>query len=100
LDFYGYINDKLTVLDFKTAKKIRITMFFQLALYTILLEEIGYVVEQVGILLVNPKVRTNNEKYILRENFQQYIDFAQKIVDIFHSYYVINNTDKWQENII
>lgn len=98
VDFYGEINGKLTILDFKTSKKIRISMFFQLALYVILLEELGYKVEQVGILLVNPKHK--DEKYIQREDFQPYIDFVKGLVDLFHSYYTINNEDKWGESII
>lgn len=97
LDFYGIINDKYTILDFKTSKKIRISMFFQLALYTILLEELGYKVDQVGILLVNPKYK--DEKYIQRDKLQPYIDFVSKLVDIFHSYYEINNDDNWKEPI-
>lgn len=98
LDFYGDINGKLTILDFKTSKKIRLTMFLQLALYTILLEERGYKVEQVGILLVNPNYK--DEKYINRENLQQYIDFVNKLVDAFHSYYDVNILDNWNESII
>ena len=98
IDFYGKINDKYTLLDFKTSKKIRITMFFQLALYTILLEELGYKVEQAGILLINPKYK--DEKYIQRNELQPYIDFVLKLVDLFHSYYEINNNSKWNEQII
>lgn len=98
VDFYGIINGKKTILDFKTSKKIRITMFFQLALYCILLEEKGYKVEQVGILLVNPKYK--DEKYISREELYPYIDFARKLVELFHSYYDLNDKDKWNESII
>lgn len=98
IDFYGLINGKYTVLDFKTSKKIRISMFFQLALYVILLEQLGYQVDQVGILLVNPQYK--DEKYIQRDELQPYIDFVTKLVDLFHSYYIINNEGKWNEQII
>ena len=100
IDFYGNINNKRTLLDFKSSKKIRISMFFQLAIYCMMLEELGYQVDQVGILLVNPKVTRNNEKYIQREDFQPYIDFVKGLIDLFHSYSAINNLDKWNENII
>ena len=100
LDCYGILNGKYTIIDFKTSKKIYLTMFFQLALYTILLEEKGYPVEQVGILLVNPKITSNNEKYIDREKLQPYIDFVKKLVDLFHDYDFINKSDKWNNNIV
>ena len=97
LDFYGEVNGKKTIIDFKTSKKIRVTMFFQLALYCVLLEERGFIVEQVGILLVNPK--NKDEKYISRENLQEYIDFALKLVELFHSYFDLNDKYKWNEPI-
>ena len=98
LDFYGQINEKYTILDFKTSKKIRITMFFQLAMYTILLEELGYQVDQVGILLVNPYYK--DEKYIQRDELQPYITFVTKLIDLFHSYYTLNIESNWNESII
>lgn len=98
IDFYGQINGKYTLLDFKTSKKIRLTMFIQLALYVILLEELGYKIDQVGILLVNPKFK--DEKYIAREKFDKYVKFARGLVDLFWSYYFINEDDKWYEIII
>lgn len=97
LDFYGRINDKLTLLDFKTSKKIRLSMFFQLAIYCILLEENGYEVEQVGILLVNNKYR--DEKYLTREELTPYVEFVKELIILFHSYKSINNKDKWEESI-
>lgn len=98
IDFYGKVNEKYTIIDFKTSKKIRLSMFFQLAFYTILLEELGYEVEQVGILLVNPKFK--DEKYIERKDFEKYIIFVKGLLDIFHNYFSINNEDNWGEKII
>lgn len=97
LDFYGIINGKKTLLDFKTSKKIRLSMFFQLAIYTMLLEENGYDVEQVGILLVNNRYR--GEKYLSREELDPYIRFVKELINLFHSYKLINNNDKWNEPI-
>lgn len=98
VDFYGKINGKYTILDFKTSKKIHITMFVQLALYCILLEEHGYEVEQVGILLVNNK--SGGEKFISRQELEPYIEFAKGLVEVFHSYYNLNDKYKWNEFIL
>ena len=98
VDFYGKINGKYTILDFKTSKKIHITMFIQLALYCILLEKHGYTVEQVGILLVNNK--NDGEKFISREELEPYVEFAKGLVGVFHSYYNLNDKYKWNEFIL
>ena len=92
IDFYGEINGEYTLLDFKTSKKIRLTMFIQLALYVILLEELGYKIDRVGILLVNPKFK--DEKYITREKFEKYVKFARGLVNLFWSYFEINEDDE------
>lgn len=98
IDFYGIIDGEYVLLDFKTSKKIRLSMFLQLALYTILLEEYGYHIDKVGILLINPKYK--DEKYITRDKLEPYVSFVRKLVDLFHSYFQINNDDNWNDNII
>ena len=104
IDFYGIIgreNDptpKYTILDFKTSKSIHMSMFFQLAMYCILLEEHGYKVEQAGILLVNNK--NDDEKFISREELEPYIQAVSKLIDFFHEYYTINDKFNWKEPII
>ena len=98
VDFYGKVNGKYTIVDFKTSKKIRITMFFQLALYTKLLEENGYKVEQVGIVLCNEK--KDDTKFISRDELNKYIDVADILVHLFHKYYNLNENDEWGDSII
>ena len=98
IDFYGKIDGQYTLLDFKTAKKIRLSMFLQLALYCILLEEKNYKIDRVGILLVNPD--NKDEKYLSREEMEPYIQFMKKLVPLFHLYYELNEKDKWNEEII
>ena len=98
VDFYGKVNGKYTIIDFKTSKKIRITMFIQLALYTILLEENDYKVEQVGIVLCNKQHK--DTKIISREDFGEYIELAKVLIDLFHIYFNLNEKDKWGESII
>lgn len=97
VDFYGKVNDKYTIIDFKTSKKIRLTMFIQLALYTILLEKHGYVVEQVGIVLCNWK--NADSKIISRKDLDKYIELSKVLIDLFHKYYTINESD-WHDDII
>lgn len=97
VDFYGKVNGKCTIIDFKTSKKIRLTMFIQLALYTILLERHGYEVEQVGIVLCNWK--NDDVKIISRPELEKYITLAKTLVDTFHMYYNINE-DGWNDDII
>lgn len=98
VDFYGMVNDKHTIVDFKTSKQIRISMFIQLALYCILLEYNGYKVEQVGIVLANNKCE--DTKFITREELEPYVKFADKLIDIYHMYYDLNSVDGWSEFII
>lgn len=98
VDCYGKINGKYTILDFKTSKSIHMSMFFQLAMYCILLEEKGYTVEQVGILLVNNK--HDDEKYISRDELEPYVDATKKLIDFFWDYYSINELCGWKEKII
>lgn len=97
VDFYGKVNGKYTIIDFKTSKKIRMTMFIQLALYTMLLEEKGETVEQVGILLCNATHK--DIKIISRKELDKYIDLAKKLIDFFEIYYNINESDWWDKII-
>lgn len=99
IDFYGKVDDKYTIIDFKTSKKIRMSMFFQLALYTILLEENGYEVEQVGILLCNSQAK-RDYKVMSRKKLDEYIDFVILLIEVFHKYCDINDNDKWGEDIV
>ena len=98
VDFYGLIDGKYTLLDFKTSKEIRLSMFLQLAMYCILLEENGYTVDRAGILLINTKRK--DERFITRQELQSYIEFVKSLIDIFHSYYRLINDTGWKEEII
>jgi hypothetical protein len=100
VDFYGKVNNKLTIIDFKTSRKIRFTMFIQLALYTILLESHEYKVEQVGIVLCNKHPQNNSYKLISREDLEPYIELAHMLIKIFHLYFDLNEKDDWGDSII
>lgn len=54
MDFYGKLNGKMTLLDFKTSKGFYDSMFMQLAAYNLLLKENNLPVENFAILLILP----------------------------------------------
>lgn len=97
VDFYGTYQGKKSIIDFKTSKKFRFTMFLQLALYTVLVEEQGYEVEQVGIIIANDN--TCMSKFISREEIDKYIEVSLKLVEFFHLYYDLNEKE-WGDDII
>lgn len=93
VDFYGHVDIKKTILDFKTSKKPYPSMFLQLAAYCIMLEEQGYEVEQAAIITLSET--GYGEKFITRQALQPYIDIFKTLVDLFHSWFEINETDGW-----
>lgn len=74
-DWVGYINNKLTLIDYKTSKKPNDTMYMQLSAYMHLLREIGIDIEQAGILTVGengvkPYMKTLSELDSYYETFE------------------------------
>lgn len=55
------INGKKTLMDIKTSNNLHTTYWLQLAAYNELLKENKYDVDQVGILWLNAKTRTNGK---------------------------------------
>jgi hypothetical protein len=94
IDFYGFYDDKRTILDFKTSKKFYSTMFLQLAAYCILLEERDYLVEQVGIIIINDK--GYKEKIISRKKLNKYIEVFKSLLDLFHKWFDLNEEEGWE----
>lgn len=93
IDYYGKINDKYTVLDFKTSKKFYPTMFLQLGAYTHILEEKGKQVDQVIILRVNQDKCV--EKTMTREEIEPYRIAFLNLVKVFHLLHAMYEKDKW-----
>ena len=60
-DYFGGVDGKLTLLDFKTSGAIYPENFYQLAAYVKLLEEHGYKVESARIIRVSRVVDENYE---------------------------------------
>jgi hypothetical protein len=96
-DFYGEFNGLLTVMDFKTSKRMYMSMFIQLAGYIILLEKEGRVVEQATIVLVNDRGVTT--KSISRDDMEEYIGIFKIIVFLYHKLTSLLERDKWEETI-
>lgn len=95
VDFYGIVDGKYTIVDFKTSKSIHLTMFIQLALYCILLEKKGYKIDQVMILsLGSEKYKT---KLMTRKELEPYVKIGLLLVDLFHYYYDICKSGNWND---
>jgi hypothetical protein len=62
IDYYGLINGKLMIMDFKTSNYFNKKMFLQLAGYVNLLKEHGYEVHEVMIL----KLSKNSEEFWIK----------------------------------
>jgi len=97
IDLYCNLDNKLTIIDYKTSKIFYSSMFLQLAAYCILLEEKGYVVEQAGIILIHEN--DYKEKIINRDELAIYIEIFKLLVIIFHNWFDLNK-DKWNVNIV
>jgi hypothetical protein len=93
VDFYGIVDGKHTILDFKTSKKPYSSMFLQLAAYCIMLEENDYKVEQLAIIIVNE--HGYNEKFIQREQLEPYMRVFRSLAQVFHDWYSLNIEDGW-----
>lgn len=93
IDFYGDVDGKQSIVDFKTSKRFYSSMFLQLAAYIILLEEKGHTIEQVGIVRINET--KFEEKFIPRAEMDEYIDTFKKLAIVFHAWYDLNLAEGW-----
>lgn len=88
VDMYCELDGKKTILDFKTSKSFYSSMFLQLAGYTYMMEENGYEVDQVCIMLINENCCKT--KIISREMLDEYINIFLLLVELFYKIYDIN----------
>lgn len=93
VDFYGKVDGKCTILDYKTSKRFYPGMFLQLGAYCHMLEEQGYKVEQVAIIRVNQN--EYKEKFMTREQLTPYINTFMTLVSLFHMWYKLNIEEGW-----
>lgn len=88
VDLYCELDNKYTILDFKTSKRFYSSHFIQLGAYIQLLEANDYKVEQVAILRI--REGEHDIRIIDREDMGRYIDIFNKLVDLFHMVYDLN----------
>lgn len=93
VDFYGIIDGKKTVMDFKTSKSIYSSQFLQISAYVYMLEQQGYEVDQVAVLAINSGKVTY--KTMDRSNMDKYINTFLSLAKTFELWYSVNEEDKW-----
>lgn len=91
VDLYCELNNKYTILDFKTSKRFYSSHFIQLGAYIQLLEANDYKVEQVAILRI--KEGDYDIKIINREDMNDYIELFNRLVEVFYLVYELN--EEW-----
>ena len=91
VDLYCELDDKYTILDFKTSKRFYSSHFIQLGAYIQLLEANDYKVEQVAILRI--REGDYDIKIINREDMNEYIELFNRLVEVFYLVYELN--EEW-----
>lgn len=91
IDLYCNLENKLTILDFKTSKKFYSSHFIQLGAYIQLLELNKYKVDQVAILRL--KDGDYDIKIINRSDMERYINIFNKLTDLFYMIHELN--EEW-----
>ena len=91
VDLYCELDNKYTILDFKTSKRYYSSHFIQLGAYIQLLEANDYKVEQVAILRI--REGDYDIKIINREDMNDYIELFNKLVEVFYLVYELN--EEW-----
>lgn len=85
IDCYCKLNDKYTIIDFKTSKSISKEHLLQLSAYKYLLEENNVVVEQIMILNVPKEEGYNLDyEYLSDEEAEQYFSLFKELVKIYY----------------
>ena len=88
VDLYCELDDKDTILDFKTSKRFYSSHFIQLGAYIQLLENHDIFVEQVAILRI--KKGETEIKIIPRKDMEEYINLFNKLLEVFYLVYDLN----------
>ena len=91
VDLYCELDNKYTILDFKTSKRFYSSHFIQLGAYIQLLEANDYKVEQVAILRI--REGDYDIKIINREDMNEYIELFNRLVEVFYLVYELN--EEW-----
>jgi hypothetical protein len=85
IDFFGKLNGKNTILDFKTSKSFQLKHFIQLSAYRQLItENTDYEIEQIAVLRLNDK-SDDYEIYIIDD-----LTVIDKLFKLFRSLLITN----------
>lgn len=96
IDFYGELNGKRVLIDFKTSNQVRWTYGLQLCAYKRALEMAGYPVDATYVLHVKPIKRGGQEPCATLHEFNFEYSKFQSLLDIFWLK-VYNNDVEWAE---
>ena len=91
VDLYCELDNKYTILDFKTSKRFYSSHFIQLGAYIQLLEKHDIFEEQVGICRI--KDGEVNVKFKHRSEMEEYIELFNKLTEAFYLVYKLN--EEW-----
>ena len=89
VDLLCNLDKKLTILDYKTSKKVYSSHFIQLGAYIQLLEYNDIYVEQVGICQVDEDGKINLTLKN-RDEMLEYMELFNKLKDVFYLVYELN----------
>lgn len=94
IDYYGLVDGKQTILDFKTSKRFYSSMFLQLGAYVQLVEEeLNLPVEQVAIVRINDG--KHEMKLMSRAQIEPYMTTFNHLVILYHAWFDLNLEDGW-----
>lgn len=96
LDFYGQLDGKWVILDFKTSKSSRWTYGLQLACYRECIEKMGYPVEATYVVHIKPKVRGGVGTAELIE-YKYEFKHVKMALELFHLKLAHDPYVKWYE---
>ena len=86
IDFYCKLDDKYTVIDFKTSKSISEEHILQVSSYVQLLKENGYEVEQLVILDVKKDLDLKLEEKLLQvDEVEDYWNLFKLLIDVYYA---------------
>ncbi len=96
IDFYGELDGKKVLIDFKTSNQVRWTYGLQLSAYRKCLEMMGHPVEAMYVLHVKPIKRGGQEPCAVLYEFTTDFSVFEALLKIFW-YKVSTNDVEWQE---
>lgn len=86
IDFYCKLDDKYTIVDFKTSKSISAEHILQVSSYIQLLQENGYQVDQILILDVKKEIESPLEEKLMKaDEVEDYWNLFKVLIDVYYA---------------